>query len=71
MTKIVDSDSLWEKLLGYDKAGYFLGCSLEEDVPPKAEHPEDNVHANEYGIIMNHAYSILQVVEVRDHFKSI
>lgn len=63
MNKLVDTDSLWEKLLGYDKAGYFLGCSIEDNKPVSMD-SVDNVHANEFGIILNHAYSILQVVEV-------
>eukprot|EP01127_Copromyxa_protea_P006068 TRINITY_DN1587_c0_g1_i3.p1 TRINITY_DN1587_c0_g1~~TRINITY_DN1587_c0_g1_i3.p1 ORF type:complete len:922 (-),score=203.17 TRINITY_DN1587_c0_g1_i3:56-2821(-) len=64
MSKVSDTDSLWEKLLAYNNAGYFLGCSLEDDSPPKTDNTVGHTRANKMGILYNHAYSVLQVVEV-------
>jgi len=63
--KIQNNDTLWDKMILYEKKGYFMGCSMERDeLEEKKEHLIGEIDANDEGIIWDHAYSILQVVEV-------
>jgi len=45
----LDDDTLWDKLKGWDEAGYIMGASSRCDYQ---------------GVISGHAYSIIQVIEV-------
>eukprot|EP01125_Pyxidicula_operculata_P004086 TRINITY_DN1585_c1_g1_i1.p1 TRINITY_DN1585_c1_g1~~TRINITY_DN1585_c1_g1_i1.p1 ORF type:complete len:1011 (+),score=266.75 TRINITY_DN1585_c1_g1_i1:116-3034(+) len=56
-----ETDELWEKLVQNMESGYLMGCSAERDDWENPNQPTD------MGLLIGHAYGILQVVEIEGH----
>lgn len=53
-------DLLWERLLHYHKESYLMGCAFASE----SAEPEEET---QYGILLNHAYSILDLSSYEGH----
>lgn len=55
-----DKSNLWKKLIHYTKESFLMGCAIE-DSSSRSE------QENGYGLLANHAYSIIDCQEVQGH----